>query len=537
MRGCGRAWVIVVLLATVATASALPGPAVADPETDRVAIAPVVVDGATLFSIRGVTAFPAAQRAAIIADRIRAVADDPAIASDTVHIAETDLHSDILAGEQVVMSVFDADADVEGVHRETLALALRERIRTAIDAYRRERTSAFLGRAAWVAAGTLAGLLVAVLLILHLSRGLDVLLERRYRRRIQAIGIQSFQIVEAERVWTLLRGTIRGSRNLLMFGLVWVGIAFVLGLFPWTRGFANDLLELVVAPLRTMALGIVGYLPNLGFLAVLAVVTRWALRLLYLFFEALDRGTLRFAGFEAEWAWPTYRIVRILALAFAAIVAFPYIPGSESAAFRGVSIFLGVVFSLGSSSVIANMMAGYSLIYRRTFKVGDRVKIEDVIGDVVEMRLQETHLRSLTNEEVIFPNSHILSNPVINYSAYARQHGLILHTDVGIGYEVPWRQVESMLLLAAERTPGLRTDPPPFVLQKQLGDFAVTYALHAHYDDPQQMMPLHSALHRNVLDVFNEYGVQIMTPAYERDPETPKVVPKGEWHAPPARAE
>jgi small-conductance mechanosensitive channel len=222
-------------------------------------------------------------------------------------------------------------------------------------------------------------------------------------------------------------------------------------------------------------------------------------------------------------------------VAFALVVAYPYIPGSGSDAFKGISIFIGILFSLGSSSAIANIIAGYMLSYRRAFKVNDRVRIGDVTGDVTEVRVQVTHLRTVKNEEVIVPNSSILNNEIVNYSSYARREGLILHTEVGIGYETPWRQVEGMLLLAAERTGGLLRTPPPFVRQTKLGDFAVTYELNAYCADAQQMGPLYTEMHRSILDVFNEYGVQIMTPAYEGDPPEPKIVPKEAWFAKPSR--
>jgi small-conductance mechanosensitive channel len=221
-------------------------------------------------------------------------------------------------------------------------------------------------------------------------------------------------------------------------------------------------------------------------------------------------------------------------IAFTAVIAYPYVPGSQSEAFKGVSIFLGVILSLGSSSAISNVIAGYTMIYRRAFKVGDRVKIDELIGDVTEMRLLVTHLRSLKNEEIVVPNSMILNTHVVNYSSLAEKDGLILHTTVGIGYEIPWRQVEAMLLQAAERTPGLLKDPPPFVLQKELGDFAVTYELNVRTAQPQDSLRLYTELHRHILDLFNEYGVQIMTPAYEEDPAELKVVPKEKWFAPPA---
>jgi small-conductance mechanosensitive channel len=174
------------------------------------------------------------------------------------------------------------------------------------------------------------------------------------------------------------------------------------------------------------------------------------------------------------------------------------------------------------------------MTYRRAFKVGDRIKVNDLIGEVVETRLLVTHLRTVKNEEIVVPNSLILNSHITNYSTLARSRGLILHTTVGIGYETPWRQVEAMLRLAAARTPGLLKEPPPFVLQKSLDDFAVTYEINVYCDNPQAMGRLYTALHQNILDVFNEYGIQIMTPAYESDPEQPKVVPKGQWFMAPA---
>jgi small-conductance mechanosensitive channel len=199
-----------------------------------------------------------------------------------------------------------------------------------------------------------------------------------------------------------------------------------------------------------------------------------------------------------------------------------------------VSLFIGVVFSLGSSSAISNIIAGYTMVYRRAFREGDRVKIGAVVGDVTRVRLQVTHLRTPKNEEVVVPNSVVLGSEVVNYTTLAKSAGLILYTTVGIGYETPWRQVEGMLLEAAARTPGLLREPKPFVLQTALGDFAVTYQINVYTDMPQAMTSLYSELHRHILDVFNEYGVQIMTPAYEGDPETPKLVPPDKWHLPPA---
>jgi small-conductance mechanosensitive channel len=217
------------------------------------------------------------------------------------------------------------------------------------------------------------------------------------------------------------------------------------------------------------------------------------------------------------------------------VILYPYVPGADSAAFKGVSIFIGIIVSLGSSTAISNIISGYTMIYRRTFRIGDRIKIEDLFGDVTEMRLLVTHLKSLKNEEIVVPNSLILSSSVINYSSISREKGLVLHTNVSIGYDAPWRQVEALLLKAAEKTPGVLKEPKPFVLQKSLDDFYVSYELNAYIATPQAMVQTYSELHRNILDAFNEAGVQIMSPHYEADPSGVKVVPKEKWYAPPAK--
>jgi small-conductance mechanosensitive channel len=281
----------------------------------------------------------------------------------------------------------------------------------------------------------------------------------------------------------------------------------------------------------------VAYLPSLIFLIILALLTRALLRIVNVFFGRLGDGTLTLSNFDPDWAVPSGRLTKLVIIAFALVIAYPHLPGSGSEAFKGVSLLFGLVFSLGSSSLVGNLMAGQSLAYRRAFKLGDRIKIGDHVGEVAQIRLLTTSLRSPKNEQVVIPNSTVLNSEVVNYSTLAKERGLILHTIVGIGYETPWRQVEAMLLEAAARTPGLLTQPAPFVLQKALGTFAVDYELNAYCDTPHLMILLYSALHAKILDVFNEYGVQIMTPAYEGDPEQPKVVPREQWFSAPAKNE
>jgi len=497
--------------------------------------APVVIDGTTLFRVRGTSLFPADKRAAAIASRIKALAADRAVPVDALRSVEIEAGASIEAPGYHVMTVFDTEARYESLDRRLLTEALLRSIRGAVVAYREARTREALIRSAVYSGVATAILAALVALTVWLSRRALTTLESTYRQRVQSVGIQSFQIVRAEQIWVALRRALVGVRAIVILGLAFAYVQYVLGLLPWTRGASSRLLEYLLEPLSTMGFALVNALPDLVFLVILFFVTRYALKVVNLFFAAVGRGEVTLSGFEREWADPTYKLLRVAIVALALVVAYPYIPGSGSEAFKGISIFIGIVFSLGSSSTIANVIAGYTMTYRRAFRLGDRVKIGGVTGDVTEMRLQVTHLRTIKNEEVIIPNSSIINNEVVNYSSLAHRHGLILHTTVGIGYETPWRQVEAMLLIAAERAPGALTEPKPFVRQLSLGDFAVTYEINVYCDDPRAMSQIYTGLHRNILDVFNEHGIQIMTPAYEGDPESPKVVPREQWFSAPAK--
>jgi small-conductance mechanosensitive channel len=499
--------------------------------------AAVRIDGAVLFPVRGVAAYPARERAAAIADRIIALADDPAVKADSVVAVESDHSTDIMAGDRFIMSVFDVDAELDRVPRQVLARTYVTKIRATIEAYRRDRGSRSIVGGAAAALGASIALIALILLIGKGYRRLIAFAEARFTMRIRELQAKSHDIVRTEWIWTILRGILRTARIILVLVLVFFSVELVLSLFPWTRSFAIPLLVLVLGPLRGMGFAILDYLPKLVFLIILFFAARYGLNLLRAFFLGIERGRITFAGFDAEWAIPTYKLVRVVVIAFTVVVAYPYIPGSESPAFKGISLFLGVVFSLGSSSSIANIVAGYMVIFRGAFKVGDRVKIGEQVGDVVEIRLQSTHLRTIKNEKVSVPNSLIVNTPVTNYSSLARKGGLILHTAVTIGYDTPWRQVHAMLLLAAERSEGLLKEPKPFVLQTALNDFHVGYELNAFTDRPLEMVQIYSRLHQNIQDAFNEHGVQIMSPHYLGDPARAKIVPKEQWYRPPATQE
>jgi small-conductance mechanosensitive channel len=494
--------------------------------------AAVKIDGNILFYVRGITSFPAEERAQIIVERIIALADDKSFNADSIQIIEAEDRHVINAKGNFIVRIFNADAEIEGVSRQLLAEMVKQNITKAITSYRYERSSDLIIKRTIYAAVATVVLILILFLFRFLSRRFDIFLEAKVRSRIEVLESQSHRIIQAKQLWTALRGFTRTIKIILTILILVFYFQFVLEIFPITKPIAAEVFTLLIKPLGVMGEAILSEIPNIAFLVILIFVVRYFIKIIKLFFNGIRQETIVIANFDSDWAWPTFKIVKFVIIVFAVVIAYPYIPGSESDAFKGISVLLGIMFSIGSSSFISNIVAGYSLTYRRAFKLGDWIKIENDFGEVIDIKPFVTRIRSLKNEEVIIPNSNLINSQVINYSSLAKKRGLILHTTVGIGYETPWRLVEEMLKAAADRTEGLLKDPLPFVMQKSLGDFAVVYEINAFCNDPSLMMKIYNALHQNILDIFNENNIQIMTPAYEGDPAEPKVVSKEKWHTP-----
>lgn len=506
----------------------------AAPVSKPVTTAPVIIDGTTLFQVRGVTAYPAQRRAENTEDAIIEAAENSSIGLADFRIEQLDDRSNIMAGEKRIHSVFDIDAQYEELDRTLLAQVKLARIKEAVAEYREARSGGKLTRNAVFAVAVTALLVVVLWSSRALFRRLDRWVERHLKRGVEELASKSHYLIQAGPLWSLIGGFVRFSRFAIYLVLTYFYLNTVLGLFPWTRPAAKILLKLVLNPLLSLWNGFMAELPNLVFLVVLWFVVRYLLKVIKMFFRGVEAGRIKLESFEPDWAEPTYKIVRVAVVAFAVVLAYPYIPGSESAAFKGVSVFIGVILSLGSSSFIANMIAGLSMTYRGAFREGDLIKIGDTVGSVEEVKVMITRLRTAKNERVIIPNSNVLATDVVNYTQAVKKDGMILHTSVGIGYDTPWRQVEAMLLEAVARTDSLESEPPPFVLQTALGDFAVQYQVNAFWDGSANLPKIRSDLHANIQDVFNENGVQIMSPAYETDPDTPKLVPPEKWYEAPA---
>lgn len=501
----------------------------------------VTFRGQRLFEVRSpIDTLTPAQRAAAIEGRVAAIAAGPSSVLDQVHVVERERTSDVMAGVQFVLSVTDADAFPTGRTRQQLAADYAQGLRVAL-------AREFSGRSV---NGILIGLgltAVATVLLLFVIRvlgrafpGLVTRVAGWEGTVIRGLHVQKVELISAARMTRAAVELVRAVRWLAVLLAGAIYLQAVLGFFPWTRGFAQQVFAYGWGAVRAMLLAVGGYLPKLFYVAIIVVVARYVIGGARLVFDAVGRGDIRLPGFYKEWARPTFQIVRFLMLAFAAVIVFPYLPGSDSPAFQGVSIFLGVLLSLGSTSAVANVVAGVVLTYMIPFRPGDRVKIADTIGDVVEQNLLVVRIRTIKNVEITIPNSTVLGHHIINYSRHAQGQGLILHSTVTIGYDAPWRTVHALLIAAAARTEGILAEPAPFVLQTSLDDFYVSYEVNAHTDQPSRMAVIYGELHANIQDEFAKGGVEIMSPHYlaARDGNQVTIPAEhlaGDYEAPPFR--
>jgi len=486
--------------------------------------APVVFGSDTLFRIQTrLGPYSAADRARAVSERITRVAGDPVLSRDSVYLVSEDGSINIVVGDVMLTTISATEAAAAGISPDSLAVEWLAAVRHAIQ-----------GHSVWTIAKTVllgllwallatAVLILAIRLLNHFFPKLYGLLNRWRGTRIPTLRVQRLVLLSSSRLTDLLLAGARVLRVAIVVVLLFWYVPLVFSFFPWTQGVASTLFSYIASPLREAGRAVVSYIPNVFYIVVILAAGYYLQRFIKLFFDGLERGTLQIPGFYQEWALPTFKIVRFMILAFALVLIFPYLPGSDSTAFKGVSVFFGVLFSLGSAGAIGNMVAGIVMTYMRPFKLGDRVRIADTVGDVIERTLLITRVRTPKEVEITIPNAMVLGSHIINYSAAALENGVILHTSVTIGYDTPWRQVYELLLAAAARTDGVLEKPKPFVLQTALGDFAVSYELNASTEQPNRMAAIYSALHENIQDEFQRAGVQIMSPHYEMDPTTPKI--------------
>jgi small-conductance mechanosensitive channel len=476
---------------------------------------PVRFEGQVLFEVRVARdGLLPEERARLLEQRIQKVADNPLISPDRIagrRLASGDIQ--IHAGQTEIGVLTEADAKAANRPIDDLAAEMVRIIRSAVGLYRETWNWRTLARGAMYALLLTLAFAVAVWLILHITSWLGSRLERWFAAR-GGIRLQRAEILSADRVASLLSWAVLDLRVVAIAVLSFFYLPLLFSCFPFTEGWSAQIFTWIGDIAKSILEAIAVTVPDLMFIAAIAAVTTAVLRAIKFVFLQARAGNIRIRGFYPDWAVPTYKLVRLLVLALAIVAVFPYLPGSKSPAFQGISVFIGLLLSIGSSSAVANAVAGAILTYMRAMRVGDFVRIGDQEGNVIESSLLVTRIRTIKNVVVTIPNATLMNGHIINFSTLADNRGLILNTTVTIGYDAPWRTVHQLLIDAALATPGIQAEPRPFVFQTALNDFNVAYQVNAYSGTPSRMYDIYTDLHQNIQDRFAAAGVEIMSPNY-----------------------
>lgn len=469
----------------------------------------------TLFLIYSkLGSFSAADRAQAIENRIKKIPLQLNFQPDSLKIVNAETTIDLILGDKIIMSITENDAIWNTTTKEQLAQLYKSKIVEEVLKYKNE--TKFTKILKDIGLSVLILLLLGIIIhyILRLFRWLNIKVDEQENKLIKGITINNYTLFDAKKQIKAIHVVNTFIKWVVLFVLVYFTLPIIFGLFPWTKNLAGTLLGYVISPLKDIAISLWNYLPNLITLIVIVIVFRYVLKAFRFFKEEIETNNLKITGFYPDWANPTFQIIRIITLAFMIIVIFPYLPGSDSKVFQGVSVFLGFLFTFGSAGSLSNVMAGLVLTYMRLFKIGDRVKIGEVFGDIIEKSILVTRIRTIKNEIISIPNSSVLNSHTINYSSDTVENGLIVHTTVTIGYDVPWKEMHQALITAAERTEFILKEPKPFVLQTSLDDFYVSYQINAYTKNANKQAIIYSHLHENIQDCCNESGIEIMSPHY-----------------------
>jgi small-conductance mechanosensitive channel len=459
--------------------------------------------------------FSAKERAEAIDNRIIKLNDDYLFKPDSLKLSPSEQTVDIVYKDNLLISFSQRDALWENTSQRALAEKIKTIIGNAVMKHRQQTSWLTLAKESALALLVIVLLIVIIYGINKLFKWIKAKTAHQTSWFNKGIRINSYELLNPEmqlKVFNFVAGIVRWIIILL---LIYLALLTLFGIFPFTKDISTILLSYITTPLKSIGLSVWNYIPNLITILVLIVVFRYVLRFFNYIKEEIQGGKLTIPGFYPDWANPTYQIIRVLVLAFMLIVIFPYLPGSDSQVFKGVSVFVGVLFTFGSAGALGNIVSGLVLTYMRAFKLGDRVKIGEVTGDIIGKTLLVTRIRTIQNEIISIPNSTVMSNHTVNYSSDAAVNGLIVHTSVTIGYDSPWRQVHELLIAAALDTPMIESEPKPYVYQTSLDDYYVSYRINAFTKEPNKQAAIYSHLHENIQDQFNKAGVEIMSPHYK----------------------
>ena len=490
---------------------------------------PLTVANRTITELRaGILGRSSADRAAAAAALITAIAAD-----GQHHVAssrELATAAVISVDGRDVFAIVPADAN-ELVSESVAgkAAAAVTRLQLALDELAESRRPQLLLWGVGQAVAVTVVFALLLLLLVRVNRGATAAVGRATERQLARL-ISGEELVRRTNILRYVRRSISLLLLLLAIGVGYLWFTFVLRRFPYTRPWGESMRALLVDRVSAFGQNALSYLPDLFTVVLILFAARLLVRLLHLVFVNVEEQRVTLLGVYPETAATTRKLLTALLWIFALVVAYPYLPGSNTDAFKGVSVFVGLMISLGSSGLINQVMSGFTLTYSRALRRGDYVRVGDVEGTVTHIGTLSTKLETPRREEITIPNAVMVSQRVTNYSRHGAA-GVFMPTQVTIGYDAPWRKVEALLLSAAAATDGVRQEPPPMVFQTALQDFYVEYTLLVCLTEQARRGLIFDRLHANIQDCFNESGVQIMSPHYERDPAASKIVPKANWYA------
>ena len=453
------------------------------------------------------------ERADNISKRILEISKGYNELSDTIYTHMADDYAAVLMNKELVFVVTIGDAEASKLPLKELVKRNKESFEALLMKHKYHLSSKEWMRRIGFTAVALVGL---ILILWGIAWAFRFLIKRlsKFDKKLLKRRNNLFKYFIPKNTKNIFVFIATGARVIIIVFFLLMYLPFLFSFLPWTQGIVNIFYGYIATPVKFVVHGLINFIPDLFFIFIILFIARYFVRVLRDMAEDIETEKLVLKSFPKDWAQPTVKLFSIIIYAFAVIMVFPHLPGSDSPAFKGVSLFLGVLFSLGSTSAIANIVAGIVITYMRPFQIGDRVKIMDTVGDVVDKTLLVTKIKTMKNEDVTIPNALIINNHLVNYTANAKEEGLILHTSITLGYDVDYDLVEKLLLRAAKQAMLIQRDPKPFVLQKSLDDNYVSYELNVYTKQAGKMALIYSDLNRKILDVFNEVGVEILSPKY-----------------------
>jgi len=474
---------------------------------------PVVIEADTLFTIypiRGISSF--VTRVGNTVNMIRMLGNDPNVKSDSINLMLLEGYVEIMYDDRAIIILSDDDALWMNMPLDSLSKVYREKIVDKVKYLQKENSRKDLIARSLKFAGVFIVLGLFFYGLNYLFKKLKILVKNRFESTFPPPKMRNYKFLSLQQTLSIIFFAMNILRYILILTALIIAIPILFFIFPQTRDIADTLFNYILTPLKSIYSSIILYIPNLFTIIIIFLIIHYILKGFKYLSKEIAGGRLKIPGFYPDWASPTLNLIRFFLYAFMIAMIYPYLPGANTGIFQGISVFVGIIVSLGSTAIIGNIVAGLVIIYMRPFRIGDMIKLHDTVGKVIEKTAFVTRICTLKNEIITVPNSFVLSSHTTNYTASANNFGLIIHTSIGVGYEVPNERVHELLIKAARMTEGVVSDRDPFVLDKKFEDLYLLYEINAYIKDANAISRISSNLHYNIQNIFTEAGIELRVP-------------------------